>query len=347
VNITEALNLRNDETIEQVALGQQFSTALTTSGRVFTWGDNRLGQLGDSTLLPKTVPTDITRHFTLSNDTITHLVMGSAHAGALSAQGELFLWGNAENGRLGDGLTQERAQTTPLNVTNRLNLRSNETIVDVALGGAHTGIITSEGRVLLWGWNAFGQLGDGTNEDRAEAIDITAHLGLLDGEMPIALRLGGQHSVLLTSYSRVIGWGDNTHGALMRELSSPLKVPSELPLTPYLLPNETVEDVHVGLEHTLLTTALGRVMAVGSNRRGQLGDGTTQTRFVPSVPRNVDFEGIETREILFEAPLELETLFSDLKGFEGWMLDPFYATALSFETMPARPLNLYARILHD
>src|SRR5690554_2137783 len=91
------------ETIIQVSLGYGYSAALTSSGRLFTWGSNSSGQLGDGTTTNKLTPTEITNRFSLATgDKIIQVSLGRNHSAALTSSGRLFTWGSNSSGQLGD-----------------------------------------------------------------------------------------------------------------------------------------------------------------------------------------------------------------------------------------------------
>src|SRR5690554_2902029 len=153
------------ETIIQVSLGFNHSAALTSSGRLFTWGRNDYGQLGDGTSTYKSTPTEITSQFSLSTgDQIISVSLGSSHSAALTSSGRLFTWGYNDDGRLGDGTTTNRS--TPTEITSRISLSTGDQIISVSLGHHHSAALTSSGRLFTWGRNNQGQLGDGTNTTR-------------------------------------------------------------------------------------------------------------------------------------------------------------------------------------
>jgi len=89
-------------------LGSDHSSAVSSFGRVFTWGDNSSGQLGDNTFdrvrkksrVP--FPMEITSKFNISsNDKIVSLSLGCDHTSAVSSTGRVFTWGANEKDQLG------------------------------------------------------------------------------------------------------------------------------------------------------------------------------------------------------------------------------------------------------
>ncbi|MEM7128643.1 MAG: Ig-like domain-containing protein [Chloroflexota bacterium] len=124
--------------------------ALTSNHGVKCWGYNSNGQLGDGTSQARNMPTDVVGIIS-SVDTIS---AGDRHTCALTNSGEAKCWGKNNNGQLGDGSFIE--QKTPVDVGG-LTVG----LVSISAGGAHTCGVTSNGGLLCWGFNGFGQLGDG------------------------------------------------------------------------------------------------------------------------------------------------------------------------------------------
>ncbi len=345
-DITAQFLLSPSERITNVVMGGQFSTALSSAGRVFTWGDNRSGQLGDQTFTSRERPTDITPQFNLgSNDAMVMLAMGSAHAGALSQQGRVFMWGSGDQGRLGDGVNVDRTVNAPINITAQFNLSSSERVETLVLGGSHTGAITSLGRVFMWGWNGHGQLGDNTLTSRTNPQDITAQFGLRSEETLQSLNLGGQHSVALTSEGRIMIWGDRTQGKLGQTSLSDQTSPILLELDERLSDFEIVRTISVGLDHTAFVSNTGRVFLWGANRRGQIGNDTTHDQMVPYPVRDWQYQLLEQTDVLFDDVVELPDFSLTGQSIENWYLDRAMETRWVALTMPASDIHLYARLI--
>jgi hypothetical protein len=98
------ISLAPGETIIVLTLGSVYSVALTSSGRVFTWGDNDSGQLGNNTIIGQLTPARITPIFKLEeNEKIIQVVACDSHSAALTSQGRAFLWGSNYHGEIGSG----------------------------------------------------------------------------------------------------------------------------------------------------------------------------------------------------------------------------------------------------
>ena len=181
-----------------VATGSGHTCAVSTMGGVKCWGANELGQLGDGTTEIRYGPVNVTG---LSNGVVA-ISVGGMHACALTSNGGVKCWGINGAGQLGDGTREFRLG--PVDVTGL----SNE-VVAIAAGNYYTCALTSNGGVKCWGSNYYGQLGDGTIEDRYSPVNV---VGLSSGVVAIAA--GGEHTCALTSNGGVKCWGNRNSGQL-------------------------------------------------------------------------------------------------------------------------------------
>jgi alpha-tubulin suppressor-like RCC1 family protein len=78
----------------------------------------------------------------------------------------------------------------------------------VVAGGAHTCAIAADRRVLCWGANEHGQLGDGGTADRGTPVAVA---GITDAR---ALAAGGAHTCALRGDGTLSCWGDDSTGQL-------------------------------------------------------------------------------------------------------------------------------------
>lgn len=143
-----------------------------------------------------------------------------------------------------------------------------------ARGLYHTCALSSAGGVSCWGYNAYGQLGDGTTISRTTPVPV---VGLSSGVGAIAA--GDYHTCAITNAGGVKCWGRNFNGQVgdgsTTDRSTPVDVSG---LTSNL---ETVIAITGGNGHTCAVTHVGVVKCWGANGNGQLGDGSTNQRLVP------------------------------------------------------------------
>ncbi|MFA7106222.1 MAG: hypothetical protein WC154_02875, partial [Candidatus Izemoplasmatales bacterium] len=191
-----------------MSLGSSHSAALTSNGRLFMWGANYDGQLGDGTTIDKFIPTEITSSFILTSaDKIIQVSLGNSHSSALSTNGQIFTWGRNFYGQLGDGTTTKKF--VPTKITSQFSLTSGDKIIQVSLGYSFSTALTTNGQLFMWGANYDGQLGDNTSVNKSVPTKITNQFNLGIGDKIIQVSLGDSYSSAITLNGSLFIWGDN------------------------------------------------------------------------------------------------------------------------------------------
>jgi alpha-tubulin suppressor-like RCC1 family protein len=246
--------------VAQVSTSNAHTCAVTTAGDARCWGWNRDGHLGDGTRVDRDVPV---RVLGLGSDTI-QIAAGGFHGCALLSWGGVRCWGANDNGELGDGTVTRRL--APVDVASLGN-----GVAQIAAGGQHTCALTSAGGVKCWGFNAHGELGDGTTTDRHLPVDVT---GLGSGVASIIA--GGYHTCAITTGGGAKCWGLNTSGVLGDGSRTDRLVPVDVSgLT------SGVTRIAAGYNHTCALVG-GGAKCWGQNGRGQIGDDGAADQLVPT-----------------------------------------------------------------
>ncbi len=144
-------------------------------------------------------------------------------------------------------------------------------VIKIAAGWTHSCALMAEGRVKCWGNNQDGQLGDGTRTPKRVPENVVGLLGTAK-----ELALGERHTCVLTSAGAAKCWGGNHDAQLGDGTHADRVSPVEVASLP-----DGLRMIAAGEQHTCVLTAAGGVKCWGSNRDGQLGDGTTDARSKP------------------------------------------------------------------
>jgi len=274
-----AVSLPPGTTITAIAAGGHFSLALTSTGQVFSWGDNTWGQLGNGTTTSSSTPVAVSLPCSpiicIPLVTITAISAGFYHALALTSAGQVLAWGSNDHGQLGNGTTTTTGCQC-ISTPGPVSLASGTTVTAIAGGGRHSLGLTSTGQVLGWGYNADGELGNGTTTDSNVPVGVS----LSSGASVTTIAGGAFHSLAVTFAGQVLAWGLNDRGQLGNGTTNN----SSIPVAVSLPSGTTVTAIACGwFSDSMAITSTDGVLAWGDNRSGQLGNGTTTSSTTPVV----------------------------------------------------------------
>lgn len=183
--------------VTSLTAGANHACAVVSGGAAKCWGYNAYNQLGDGTTSPRSVPTSVAG---LSSGVVS-ISAGSYHSCAVTSAGGAKCWGYNGYGQLGDSSNSPRA--SPVDVAGMTT-----GVFSVSAGGQHTCAVLSDRAMKCWGYNQFGQLGDGTATTRNSPVSV---LGLTN----VAMAAGGAgHTCAVTSSGAAKCWGSNSEGRL-------------------------------------------------------------------------------------------------------------------------------------
>ncbi|KAF7488801.1 RCC1 and BTB domain-containing protein 1 [Sarcoptes scabiei] len=238
---------------------------ITKNDHVFAYGKNNSGCLGvgcdEYVSEPKPVPT-------LNKRKIIEFAAGRDHILALTKNGQVFACGSNEFGQL--ALKKIPKTNLPQQI---LSLRK-ERIVAINCGAFHSLALTSRGLILGWGYNFWGQLGLGSNENQFEPVLNVA----LNRENIVEIACGQHHSVALSKKGDIFTWGHNAFGQLgIGDRCNYRNIPTKI-IDGRDFP---IKQVTCGQNHVLAVSEDGKLLGFGSNYYGQLGTGCRRNEYAP------------------------------------------------------------------
>jgi alpha-tubulin suppressor-like RCC1 family protein len=158
--------------VSAISAGGEFSLALLSNGTVEGWGSNESGQIGAGTEEKEEgegersdVPIGVG-----GLTGVTAIAAGSAHALALMGGGTVMAWGEDNSGELGNGRTAAR-EPRPAAVAGLSG------VVAISAGGQDSEALLSEGSVMTWGNDRYGQLGDGASGSPSDVPVLVSAIG--------------------------------------------------------------------------------------------------------------------------------------------------------------------------
>ncbi|CAH1402584.1 unnamed protein product [Nezara viridula] len=245
----------------QLVGGEQTLMAVTPDGKVYATGYGAGGRLGiggtDTVLTPTLIDT-------LQTVFIKKVAVnsGGKHCLALSADGEVYSWGEGEDGQLGHGNKSMCDRPCVIEVLHGKN------VVDIACGGAHSAAITANGELYTWGKGRYGRLGHGDSENQLKPKLVEAILGY--HVFDVACGSGDAQTLCITEDDSVWSWGDGDYGKLGRGGSDGCKVPLKIES----LAGLGVIKVECGSQFSVALTRSGSVYTWGKGDYHRLGHGT-------------------------------------------------------------------------
>lgn len=222
-------------------------------------------------------------------------IASGEHAVLLKSDGTVWTWGNNTYGQLGNGTIAQSLE--PVQVLDTNGVDKLKDVIGVASGLHHSVALKKDGTVVTWGYNAHGELGEGTKGHQSIPKYVIDEQGnKLTGIIKISA--GNYHTVALKEDGTVWTWGNNSYGQLgvNNFVAKPYAVQVKDTTGKGFLAN--IADVSAGAENTVALTHDKEVWAWGYNYYGQLGTGSATrgsnaaSRSLPT-PRKSNITGVD------------------------------------------------------
>ncbi|KAJ0028328.1 hypothetical protein Pint_36517 [Pistacia integerrima] len=249
-----------DDPVQCVALGGVHSVALTSLGKISTWGYGGFGALGHSVYHRELFPRLVEGSW---NGKIRHIATSGTHTAAITESGELYTWGRDEgDGRLGLGPGPGPNEGGGLSIPSKVKALP-VSVAAVSCGGFFTTVLTEEGQLWNWGASSNYELGRGDKVGGWRPKPIPS----LEGVRIIQIASGGYHSLALTDEGKVLSWGYGGHGQLGHSSTENQKVPVVIEA----LADKRVVYIACGGSSSAAITDKGKLYMWGNAKDSQLG----------------------------------------------------------------------------
>jgi alpha-tubulin suppressor-like RCC1 family protein len=227
--------------------------------KLWLWGDNTDGQLGDGTTIYRSSPVQTL----VSGQVWWKASLGSLHAGGILNDYSLWTWGRNNYGQLGDGTILNRS--SPVNI-------GTDSWLWVSCGYESSAGIKTDGSLWLWGLNSGGQLGTQNIVNYSSPVQIYGN-----NTNWKSVSVGYNHTAAIKNDGSLWTWGQNSYGQLgsnnLTAFSSPIQTA--------LGGNDWIA-VAAGANFSLAVKNNGTIWGFGLNAQGQLGDGNNANLSYPT-----------------------------------------------------------------
>ncbi|KAJ5069269.1 claret isoform a [Anaeramoeba ignava] len=240
IKISSLIEDINDRIIQDVACGWQSIYLLTSNQNAYGIGSNQLGQLGfDSETLYQT------QKPILMMKNVSKIFSGnfSLHVFLLNSNQEFFAAANNQYGQLGLG---ESIKETKIQKLTKIENIPKGKIIDIKCGDYHSIMLIEDEnlkrKLYSCGNNQYNGLGKDEDENTYEFTEIKS--SLFENDNIIDFSVSYEHSLILTSNSKLIGFGSNLFGELGTGDTNYQSIPIQIEL-PKLRFNENISNYHV------------------------------------------------------------------------------------------------------
>jgi alpha-tubulin suppressor-like RCC1 family protein len=278
VHVSGFDGLTPETSVVSVTTGNQHACALTSVGTVWCWGYGYNGQMGDGAQVSPATPVLSGIDGSSEGYLATSISAGSQHTCAVVISEEVLCWGKNSMGQLGTGNTANRSSPFAVDATYEVK--------SVSAGSEHTCVTHIDGSATCWGSNMGGQLGDGSDSDSNDPVSVEGIDGESISSSAIALSAGQFSTCQITEDGFIGCWGDNGYGQLGRGDYDAELTPSWVSGLYGGVADNAVRAVSISAhnsQHVCAGLATGQLACWGMNESGELGDGTTTDRLVPTL----------------------------------------------------------------
>ena len=273
---------------------------ITSDGKLYGMGDNEYGQQGNGesgSNAKVTIPTVIGQTKTVDNEdvfvpftNVSHVVCSPQTTFFITSDGKLYGMGYNALGQQGNG--NNNNVNIPTQIT-QVKQGSNtvtldKKVTDVVCSNNTTFFITSDGKLYGTGANGLGQQGNGNTNSVNRPTQITQVKHGSDPPVTLDKKVtdvvcSTETTFFITSDGKLYGTGRNNYGQQGNGDTSNVTRPTQIGST-----LGTITNVVCSTDTTFFITSDGKLYGMGSNEKGQQGNGKSGFDFNVNTPTRID-----------------------------------------------------------
>ncbi len=271
----------NGKTVTAISAGIDHSCAVA-DGAAYCWGAGGNGRLGNNGTAQSNIPVAVNTAGVLNGKTVAAISAGDTHS-CVVASGEGFCWGQATNGRLGNGATSGN-QLVPAAVSTA-GVLNGKVVAAISAGNTHSCAVAN-GEAFCWGNGTDGRLGNNTTSGTYSTPVAVNVAGVLGGRSTATISTSSAHTCTIADYE-VYCWGAGGNGRLGNNSAVSSSVPVAIS-TSGPLSDKKITAISTGTSHSC-AVADGAAYCWGLGTNGRLGNNSTTSSQIPVA---VDTSGV-------------------------------------------------------
>ena len=244
-----AIAITPNVTYKEVSISNTTTLALDTSGHLWAFGGGYWGTVGNGTDVRQLSPVAIT-----PSKTYSKIYTRAEFSIAIDTDGKMWGWGRNETSAL-TGYSERQLTPKAINPS--------KTYKEAALGYSHVTALDTDGHLWSWGENGSGQLGDGTQNTRQQAVAVTP------SKTYKSIAANGYTTYAIDSNDKLWEWGTIV-GPTEEDFGTNLLVPTAV------TPSVSYKKISAGVSHLLALDTTGHLWTQGAGVNGELGNGINQ-----------------------------------------------------------------------
>ncbi len=201
-------------TLKSISAGSNYTCVIASNDKLYCWGDNKYGQLGNNSTTNSLVPVPVNTSDKLLGKTIKAVSTSGNYqfTCAIASDDNAYCWGDgSRHGRLGNNVSAQSKVPVAVSTTDALQ---GKTVKSITTGEWHACAIASDDNAYCWGQNSYGELGTNTIVDSLVPIAVNTSTGGFNGKTVKSISAGYYHTCAIASDDQVYCWGEYARGQL-------------------------------------------------------------------------------------------------------------------------------------